>query len=58
MEYCSAIKIIKNKKIKKEEKFTLHDSMEGPGKHYAKWNKPTLFVGETPLSVFGSLVVN
>ena len=25
---------------KKEENFTLCDSMDGPGKHYAKWNKP------------------
>ena len=27
--------------VKKEiEKFTLCDSMGGPGEHYAKWNKP------------------
>ena len=25
---------------KKEENFTLSDSMDGPGEHYAKWNKP------------------
>ena len=25
---------------KKEENFTLCDSMDGPGEHYAKWNKP------------------
>ena len=25
---------------KKEENFTLCDRMDGPGKHYAKWNKP------------------
>ena len=25
---------------KKEENFTLCDSMDGPGKHYKKWNKP------------------
>ena len=25
---------------KKEENFTLWDSMDGPGEHYAKWNKP------------------
>ena len=25
--------------IKKEENFTIH-SMDGPGEHYAKWNKP------------------
>ena len=25
---------------KKEEKFILCDSMDGPGEHYAKWNKP------------------
>ena len=24
---------------KKEENFTLGDSMDGPGEHYAKWNK-------------------
>ena len=23
-----------------EENFTLCDSMDGPGEHYAKWNKP------------------
>ena len=32
MEYYSA--------IKKEENFTLCNSMDGPGEHYAKWNKP------------------
>ena len=32
MEYFSA--------IKKEENFTLSNSMDGPGEHYAKWNKP------------------
>ena len=32
MEYYSA--------IKKEENITLWDSMDGPGEHYAKWNKP------------------
>ena len=26
--------------IEKEEIFTLCDSMDGPGEHYAKWNKP------------------
>ena len=31
MEYYSA--------IKKEENFTLCNSMDGPGEHYAKWNK-------------------
>ena len=25
---------------KKEENFTLCNSMDGPGEHYAKWNKP------------------
>ena len=25
---------------KKEENFTLSDSMDGPGEHDAKWNKP------------------
>ena len=25
---------------KKEEKFILCNSMDGPGEHYAKWNKP------------------
>ena len=25
---------------KKREKFTLCDSMDGPGEHYAMWNKP------------------
>ena len=25
---------------KKEEKFTLSDSMSGPGEYYSKWNKP------------------
>ena len=25
---------------KKEGALTLHDSMDGSGKHYAKWNKP------------------
>ena len=25
---------------KKEENFTLSDSMDGPGEHYAKWNRP------------------
>ena len=25
---------------KKEENFTLCESMDGPGEHYAKWNKP------------------
>ena len=25
---------------KKEENFTLCDSVDGPGEHYAKWNKP------------------
>ena len=25
---------------KKEENFTLCDSMDEPGEHYAKWNKP------------------
>ena len=27
-------------KHKKEEKFTLCDSMDGSWEHYAKWNKP------------------
>ena len=31
MEYYSA--------IKKEYNFTLCDSVDGPGEHYAKWNK-------------------
>ena len=26
--------------LKKEENFALCGSMDGPGKHYAKWNKP------------------
>ena len=26
--------------MKKEENFTLCDSMDGPGEYYAKWNKP------------------
>ena len=25
---------------KKEENFTLYNIMDGPGEHYAKWNKP------------------
>ena len=25
---------------KKEENFTLRDNMNGPGEHYAKWDKP------------------
>ena len=25
---------------KKEESFTLCDSMHGPGEHYCEWNKP------------------
>ena len=25
---------------KEEENFTLYNSMDGPGEHYAKWNKP------------------
>ena len=25
---------------KKEETFTLWHSMDGPGEHYTKWNKP------------------
>ena len=25
---------------KKEENFTIFDSIDGPGEHYAKWNKP------------------
>ena len=25
---------------KKEENFTLCNSVDGPGEHYAKWNKP------------------
>ena len=25
---------------KKEENFTIYDRMDGPGEHYAKWNKP------------------
>ena len=25
---------------KKEGTATLHDSMDGPGEHYAKWSKP------------------
>ena len=32
MEYYSA--------IKKKENFTLCNSMDGPGEHYSKWNKP------------------
>ena len=24
----------------KERAYTLHDSMDGTGEHYAKWNKP------------------
>ena len=32
MEFYSA--------TKKEENFTLCDSMDGPGEHYTKWNKP------------------
>ena len=27
--------------MKKEENFTLCDSMDGPREHYAKWNKPS-----------------
>ena len=26
--------------IKRKENFTLWYSMDGPGEHYAKWNKP------------------
>ena len=25
---------------KKEENFIMFDSVDGPGEHYAKWNKP------------------
>ena len=32
IEYYSA--------VKKEVNLTLCDSMDGPGDHYAKWNKP------------------
>ena len=28
--------------IKKEENFTICNSMDGPGEHYAKWNKPII----------------
>ena len=34
MEYYSPVK------KKEEENFTLHNSMDGPGEHYAEWNKP------------------
>ena len=36
--HCKHVRMInKNKRqYKKEEKFTLCDSMDGPGKHYAK----------------------
>ena len=34
---------------KKEENFTLCDSMDGPGEHYAKWNKP---VGERQIPYY------
>ena len=27
---------------KEEEKFTLCNSMDGPGEHYAKWNNPVI----------------
>ena len=26
--------------VRKKKNFTLCDSMDGPGEHYAKWNKP------------------
>ena len=26
--------------VKKEENFMLCNSMDGPGEHYAEWNKP------------------
>ena len=29
-----------NLAVKKYENFTICDSMDGPGEHYAKWNKP------------------
>ena len=32
MEYYSA--------VKKEGNLTLYNNMDGPGEHYAKWNKP------------------
>ena len=34
MEYYSVVK-----KEEEEEKFTLCNSIDGPGEHYAKWNK-------------------
>ena len=33
MEYCSSVK---------KENFTLCNSMDEPGEHYAKWNKPVI----------------
>ena len=32
--------LLKNKYIKEAEGPTLHNSMDGTGEHYAKWNKP------------------
>ena len=28
--------------VKKEESFTLGDSMDGPGGYYSEWNKPVI----------------
>ena len=38
MEYYSVVK--KKKEEEEEENFTLCNGMDGPGEHYAKWNKP------------------
>ena len=32
--------LLKNKYIKEAEGPTLHNSIDGTGEHYAKWNKP------------------
>ena len=39
MEYYLSVKKKKRKK-RKEEDLTLCNSEDGPGKHYARWNKP------------------
>ena len=38
--YIYTMQHYSDENFKKEENFTLCDSMDGPGKHYAKWNKP------------------
>ena len=40
---------------KKEENFTLCDSIHGPGKHYAKWNKAVRERQITLISLIGGI---